>query len=304
MTVYRSIIVGLDDDDRGKDALALGKLIASATGASITAASVVLFDPNWGARDPGLEDVETAYASMLQAAADSVGGDYRLVASSSSARGLHTLAEEAAADLVVVGSSKEGRLRQVFAGSVGMALLHGGPCSVAIAPVGFADAAPESIAEVTLGFDGSEEAQLALHEAIDLAHSAHAPLRVVAVAEPPPIVYGKGAGATRVPRELKDAIRELTEQHLDEAIRQVPDDLEHERTLAEGHPAEVLAGIAVADGGVLVLGSRAYGPLRRVLLGSVSTPLVRSAPCPLIVHPRRAREPARVPTGETAAAAA
>jgi nucleotide-binding universal stress UspA family protein len=304
MTMYQSIIVGLDEDDRSQDALALGKLIASATGASITVASVVLFDPNWGARDPGLKDVEAAYTSMLQAAADSVGGDYRLVASSSAARGLHTLAEETAADLVVVGSSKDGRLRQVLAGSVGMALLHGGPCSVAIAPVGFADAAPESISEVTLGFDGSDEAQLALREAIHLARSANAPIRVVAVAEPPPIVYGKGSGATQVPRELKDAIREMTEQHLDEAIRQIPDDVERERILAEGHPAEVLAEIATADGGVLVLGSRAYGPLRRVLLGSVSTPLVRSAPCPLIVHPRPAREHAPAPTGETAATAA
>jgi nucleotide-binding universal stress UspA family protein len=96
----------------------------------------------------------------------------------------------------------------------------------------------------------------------------------------------------------------MTEQHLDEAIRQIPDDVEHERTLAEGHPAEVLAEIASADGGVLVLGSRAYGPLRRVLLGSVATPLVRSAPCPLIVHPRPARERAPAPTGENAATAA
>jgi hypothetical protein len=39
--MYRSMVVGLDDVDRSKDALALGKLIASATGASITVAGVV-----------------------------------------------------------------------------------------------------------------------------------------------------------------------------------------------------------------------------------------------------------------------
>ena len=37
--------------------------------------------------------------------------------------------------------------------------------------------------------------------------------------------------------------------------------------------------------------SRAYGRLRRVLLGSVSAALARSAPCPLIVHPRPAKPP-------------
>ncbi len=41
-----------------------------------------------------------------------------------------------------------------------------------------------------------------------------------------------------------------------------------------------------------MLGSRAYGPLRRVLLGSVATELARTAPCPLIVHPRPAKSAA------------
>ena len=49
---------------------------------------------------------------------------------------------------------------------------------------------------------------------------------------------------------------------------------------------EALANVAQAPGTLLVVGSRGYGPLRRVLLGSVSTELVRSAPCPLIVTPR------------------
>lgn len=40
----------------------------------------------------------------------------------------------------------------------------------------------------------------------------------------------------------------------------------------------------------MVVGSRAYGPLRRVLLGSVATQLMRSAPCPLIVTPRGMHE--------------
>jgi len=42
-----------------------------------------------------------------------------------------------------------------------------------------------------------------------------------------------------------------------------------------------------------MIGWRAYGPLRRVLLGSVSTALVRSAPCPMIVHPRPTKATAR-----------
>ena len=50
------------------------------------------------------------------------------------------------------------------------------------------------------------------------------------------------------------------------------------------------ADAAKAPGSVLVLGSRAYGPLRRVLLGSVSRALADSAPAPMLVHPRGMRE--------------
>ncbi|MFM9044662.1 MAG: universal stress protein [Solirubrobacterales bacterium] len=36
----------------------------------------------------------------------------------------------------------------------------------------------------------------------------------------------------------------------------------------------------------MLLGSRSYGPVRRVLLGSVTSKLVADAGCPIIVSPR------------------
>jgi nucleotide-binding universal stress UspA family protein len=39
---------------------------------------------------------------------------------------------------------------------------------------------------------------------------------------------------------------------------------------------------------LLVVGSRSHGPVRRLLLGSTSTRLVREAACPLLVVPRSA----------------
>lgn len=68
----------------------------------------------------------------------------------------------------------------------------------------------------------------------------------------------------------------------------LPDDVHVEAELVEGYADAALADLGREDG-LLVLGSRAYGPLRRVLLGSVSTALVLSAPCPVIVHPRPAK---------------
>jgi nucleotide-binding universal stress UspA family protein len=39
---------------------------------------------------------------------------------------------------------------------------------------------------------------------------------------------------------------------------------------------------------LLVLGSRGYGPALRTMLGSATSELMRSAPCPLLVFPRAA----------------
>ena len=49
---------------------------------------------------------------------------------------------------------------------------------------------PDGIAEVTVGYDGSEEARIALAEAIELARASGSPVKVVAVAEPAPIMPG------------------------------------------------------------------------------------------------------------------
>jgi nucleotide-binding universal stress UspA family protein len=51
-----------------------------------------------------------------------------------------------------------------------------------------------------------------------------------------------------------------------------------------GDVVEVLAGLDEVD--VLFCGSRGYGPARRVLLGGVSTRLLRKARRPVVVVPR------------------
>jgi nucleotide-binding universal stress UspA family protein len=293
--MYSKIIVGYDGSAQANDALALGKLIAGATGGSLTAVGVVQFDPRWGGRDLRLRDADAEFARQIEEAAAPFGVETTTVASSSPTRGLHDLAESTGADLVIVGSAHHGKAGQILAGNVGMGLLHGSPSSIAIAPHGYAEQTPQRIPEVTVGYDGSGEAEMALSDAIELARASNATLKLVTVAEPPPIGYGKGGGRSQGWHELKDEIRDSMRERLKKAAQSVPDDVRVEPTLVEGEPDKALAQIAVEDGGLLLLGSRAYGPLRRVLLGSVSTALVRSAPCPVIVHPRPAKEQAPTP---------
>jgi nucleotide-binding universal stress UspA family protein len=163
-----------------------------------------------------------------------------------------------------------------LASSVGVALLHGAPCAVAIAPRGYREYAHE-INATAAGFDGSAESGLALMAASDLAAATGAKLKLISVAEPP--VIGTGKGGTGGWHALKDAIEGQTRDQLAEARETVPDGIDVEATLVSGDPVEALLSSAETSVSILVVGSRAYGPLRRVLLGSVSTSLVRSAPC-------------------------
>ena len=57
-----------------------------------------------------------------------------------------------------------------------------------------------------------------------------------------------------------------------------------------GGPAEELAG-AAGSADLLVIGSRRWGALARVVVGSTAETLLRQAPCSLVLVPRPAEEP-------------
>ena len=73
--MYRKILVGYDDSDQAKDALALGKQLAEATGAELVVAGVFQFDPIWGGVDPRFRDADTEYAGKIEDAAKAAGAE-------------------------------------------------------------------------------------------------------------------------------------------------------------------------------------------------------------------------------------
>ena len=163
--MYRKVLVGYDGAEQSKDALALGKQLADATGAELVVAGVFQFDPVWGGADPRFRDADAEFARAIEAAAKAVGAEPEAVPSSSPARGLHELAEEIGADLILVGSARHGRVGQILAGSTGVSLLHGSPCAVGIVPRGYSERAGDGITIVGVGIDGSAESEQALQAA-------------------------------------------------------------------------------------------------------------------------------------------
>jgi nucleotide-binding universal stress UspA family protein len=249
--MYRSILVGHDGRSGGEDALALGRVLADAGRAELVMGKIAC---NEG---------------------QGLGG-------SSPGRGLLELAEQQGADLLVIGASRRSRAGHVLTGQVGLGLLQGSPCAVAIAPKDCRER-EVGLSRLVVGFDGSDESNLALKDALELARAGGVEVRLVAVAPPPVHAYGSVEGYTAV----KEAIEEHVREQLRLALRSIPPQVILEASLVAGDPATKLAEAAL-DASLLVLGSRAYGPVGRVLLGSVSAALVQSAACAVLVHPRAA----------------
>jgi nucleotide-binding universal stress UspA family protein len=200
-------------------------------------------------------------------------------------RGLHELCEVSGADLLVVGSSRRGRLGRVLIADDTSAALNGAACAIAIAPRNYSQQ-PGMRREIGVGYDGSPESEHALTVARALAVAWAAKLSALeAVSLPSYAVVGPGAADDTPQCLVGDAVERIA------ALGGV------EPHAAYGQPAEELA-LYSASLDLLVVGARGYGPVGRLIHGSTSQQLAHTARCPLLVltravHAIEMDEPAR-----------
>ncbi len=281
--MFSRILVGYDGSDQARDAAGLGRLLAEVSGAKLTLAAVLPQDPLTGGRDVLFKDSDAELRCKLEEAAEPIGATTLTLPSSSPARGLHELAEGIGAQLLVVGSSHRAGIGRAVAGTVAQRLLHGAPCAVAVAPDGYRLSEP-GLHVLAVGYDGEPESRQALAAAIDLALAGGGTLRLYVGLDPQPFGAAPFAGA---PGEAyRDALREHYESKLQEALASIPAELHPSAEPLRGEVAGALVAEADKGADLLCIGSRGYGPVRRVLLGSVSSELIKSAPCPLLILPR------------------
>lgn len=209
------------------------------------------------------------------------GGKVEVRASLSPARGLHEVVVETGADLLVIGSTGAAPGR-VKGGHIARSLMSGGPCTVAIAPLGWREGRRE-LGRVGVAIAGSPESEEALRLGIGLSEGGA--LRMIAVATPLDGVLGRVVMLGE--EEMREISKEVARNHLDEAASLMPDEsIVPERRIPEGPAAAELRRETDEGLDLLLLGSRSYGPVRRVLLGSVTSDLVGDAGCALMVSPR------------------
>jgi len=137
---------------------------------------------------------------------------------------------------------------------------------------------------IFLATDGSKEAQLAATTAADLAQKTNSELHVISVGPDYPLyeLPEHPAGFEDVLRENRREAKEMLEQQakrIEESGGTVK-----ETHLREGRAEEEIVELAEEIGaGLIVMGSRGHGRLRRALLGSVSDAVVRHAHCPVTI---------------------
>jgi nucleotide-binding universal stress UspA family protein len=132
---------------------------------------------------------------------------------------------------------------------------------------------------ILLATDGSREAELAATTAADLANATDSELHVIHVGELLPTVLAQ----TEVePAQLEREAREV----LDEQVKRIEEagGTVKEAHLRLGRADEEIVDLAQSLGvGLIVMGSRGHGRIRRALMGSISDSVVRHAPCPVTI---------------------
>jgi nucleotide-binding universal stress UspA family protein len=201
------VVVGFDGSPSGEDALALAMWCGRVLGAPPIVAVVhpspaqispARVDAEWVADRYRLARAVVEDAQRLLSASGDADGTvrYRIIGSSSAAHGLHDLAEEVSASVIVVGSRSKGPEERLLAGSTADRLLSGSMCPVAVAPAGMRNRTRGELTRIGVAYIDTPEAAAVLDLAARLARRTAATLRLYTVvadeAEVMPLVIPRG----------------------------------------------------------------------------------------------------------------
>ena len=148
---------------------------------------------------------------------------------------------------------------------------------------------------VLLATDGSKEASLATEAAVEISIKTGSELHLVHVYGVAPIypLYPEAtdpAGAEYQDPVLEEELESLSERRAREVLDAAVEKVQSVGgTVAQAHlreggvPHEIVSLAEETGIGLIVMGSRGHGGVRRALMGSVSDSVVRHAHCPVLV---------------------
>ena len=281
----------------GRDALSLGRMLASTGDVTLTVCVVV--PQTWDYPSPARVDAE--YAAFLKQYAedaiaeareffgDEVLAEYTSTSASSASEGLIATAAEKDAALIVLGSARHGPLGRITVGGIANEMLHISPVPVALSPRGYRPSSGARLRRVTCAFSGSTQSRSAFDAAVQLSSRHGVPLRLATLVVRDRQMYPSQVGYD-AERLVIEQWRQQALEAQREALAMLPDGgVGVESGVFSGRDWEdALDSLPWEEGEVLVVGSSRLGPVARVFLGSNSVKIVRSSPVPVLVIPRGA----------------
>jgi nucleotide-binding universal stress UspA family protein len=277
------IVVGHDPHGADDAPLQFGIAAARFTGAPLIVTAV----DGDAARD-SLERVRPRLDAERE-----LSSELRVVEGRGASHGLTEVLKEVNAGLGVVGATSRGAVGRAVVGSTAERVIHDAQCPITVVPRGFAGGAPRTVG---VAYTKSSEADQALLSGVVLAQAAGATLRVITVLHEDAGTLGPNRPGARamqaIPEELAAQHQIAHREAVDAAIAETGGDVESEIELLYGDPVEALLGFT-GSLDLLVMGSRAHGPRRAVLLGGVSRRVTAESRCPVVVLPRGAAHPLR-----------
>jgi nucleotide-binding universal stress UspA family protein len=195
--------------------------------------------------------------------------------------GISELADRFGADLIVVGSRGLGAIKQLVLGSVSEGVVHLAPCSVLVMRGGD-EAWPPS--RVVVGVDLSEEAKSAAKFATSLGKDLGAPVLLVLAYPKLPVIL-RDERSTALASD--DEVRHQASAELQRLAGSLEEELGYrsQTRVVRGDPAGAIEKVAEESGEptLVVVGSRGLDTLRRTVMGSVSTNVLRAASGPVLI---------------------
>jgi nucleotide-binding universal stress UspA family protein len=236
----------------------------------------------------------TVAATAGAAIAEEVGLRARIATAPAAPKAWSTLlelADELDAAALLIGSRGLGATKGAIVGSVASGVLHHSSRPVVVVP-------PEQGAEVPEGplvmaYDGSEDAQRAIVAAGRLFPGRDAVVRTVwtsfagvAAASQVAIPAGVGAvGRERIDDDLRGRAEDMAEEGADLAV-EAGLHATGAAVCADANVCNTLLESARHNGvAAIVVGARGRSVIADILLGSVSSGLVRRSPVPVLVVP-------------------
>lgn len=257
--ISRSIVVGVDGSSGSSGSVLVAAVLATQLGNRLLMAHAADDPPVLPYGDARVREFERRRAvrageHLLERAGRDLQAETRVVLGDPS-EALADIADEEAAELLVVGARGHAGFARALLGSVPHRLAVTAECPVLIVPPGAGERfllEADTDGRIVCGVDGSEESTLALAVAERLAKRLDAEVDPVFV---DPVRGSHDALPIPVRVEVGDPVHELRERAATVGVR------------------------------MLAVGSRGHGPVRRALLGSVSAALAATAPCPVLIVP-------------------